>query len=61
MNNPLITCRVDINGLLSVDDNHIVVSVEDVGEVDLAKIIKDFDGFNCKISITTCDKYTFDA
>lgn len=61
MSNISTTRRVDIDGLVSVDNGRIIISVADKGEFDLAKIMKDFDGFECKISITYSGEYSFDA
>lgn len=43
----------DIKGVLSIEDGKIIVSVEDVGDVDLADFVKDFvDKEDVKIAIS---------
>lgn len=43
----------DIKGILSIEDGKIIVSVEDIGDVDLADFVKDFvDKEDVKITIS---------
>lgn len=43
----------DIKGVLSIEDGKIIVSVEDIGDVDLADFVKDFvDKEDVKITIS---------
>lgn len=43
----------DIKGLISVEDGKVVISVEDVGDIDFADFVTDFVGKeDVKVTIT---------
>ena len=50
--------NVSIKGVMSIDsDGRIVISVEDVGDIPLDKILNDFEGREVKISVNYDENY----
>lgn len=48
---------LNIQGVVEIDDGHIIVYVEDKGEYDLATLMNAFDGNECKISVSYDEEY----
>lgn len=49
--------KLNIKGLMTVDDNDIIISVEDSGDYSLADLCQDFDGKVVKISVAYDEDY----
>ena len=49
--------KLDIKGLLSIDDGKIIISIEDGGDYDLSVLCNDFDGKVVKISMAYDEEY----
>lgn len=50
--------RLNITGILDIDDNNnLIVSIEDRGEFDLATLMQDFYGRECSISVSYDEDY----
>lgn len=50
--------RLNITGILDIDDNNnLIVSIEDRGEFDLATLMQDFYGRECSISASYDEDY----
>lgn len=47
-----------LQGVVSIEDGHIIVSVEDRGDFDLATLMDAFDGNECSISVSYDEEYT---
>lgn len=43
--------NVSVSGVLSIQDDDILIEVEDRGEFRLSRLIEDFDGRQVKISV----------
>ena len=48
---------LNIQGVVDVDDGRIIISVEDRGEFDLAALMEDFSGRECKIAVNYDEEY----
>lgn len=44
--------KVSASGILSIDDEDIMIEVEDVGTFSLKKLFANFDGYKVKLSCT---------
>jgi hypothetical protein len=44
--------KVSASGILSIDDEDIMIEVEDVGTFSLKKLFNNFDGYKVKLSCT---------
>lgn len=47
-----------VQGIVSIEDGRIIISVEDHGEFDLAELMSAFDGNECSISASYDEEYT---
>lgn len=50
--------KLNIKGVLSVEEDRITVSIEDDGEYNLAALCRDFDGKLCKIGVAYDEDYS---
>lgn len=50
--------KLNIKGLMTVEDGKIILSVEDAGDFDLAYLCEDFSGKIVKIGVTYDEDYT---
>ena len=50
--------RLNITGILDIDENdNLIVSIEDRGEFDLSRMMQDFYGRECSISVVCEEDY----
>ena len=50
--------KLNIKGVLSVEGDRIIVSVEDDADYNLAALCRDFDGKLCKIGVAYEEEYS---
>lgn len=50
--------NVSAKGTLSIDDERLFISVEDVGDVPLHTLLEDFDGREVSIKVDYAEDYT---
>jgi hypothetical protein len=50
--------KLNIKGVLSVEGDRIIVSVEDDVDYNLASLCRDFDGKLCKIGVAYEEEYS---
>ena len=52
------TMKLDISGTLSIDDNgNITVYVEELGQMNLADVLSDFNNQEMKLSVAQKDEF----
>ena len=52
------TMKLDISGTLSIDDNgNITVDVEELGQMNLADVLSDFNNQEMKLSVAQKDEF----
>ena len=52
------TMKLDISGTLSIDDNgNIIVDVEELGQMNLADVLSDFNNQEMKLSVAQKDEF----
>ncbi len=52
------TMKLDISGTLSIDDNgNITVDVEELGQMNLADVLSDFNNQEIKLSVAQKDEF----
>ena len=50
--------KVSVKGIMSIENNgRIIMSVEDMGDIALDRILDDFDGREIKMSVTYDEDY----
>ena len=50
--------KVSVKGIMSIENNgRIIMSVEDMGDIALDRILDDFDGRDIKMSVTYDEDY----
>ncbi len=50
--------KLDISGTLSIDDNgNITVDVEELGQMNLADVLSDFNNQEMKLSVAQKDEF----
>lgn len=49
--------KVSAQGVMTIDDDSIIISVEDKGEFNLAQLLMDFDGKAVKLSVAYDEDY----
>lgn len=52
------TMKLDMSGTLSIDDNgNITVDVEELGQMNLADVLSDFNNQEMKLSVAQKDEF----
>ena len=50
--------KVSVKGVMSIDDDgRIIMSIEEMGDIPLDRILDDFDGREIKMSVTYDEDY----
>lgn len=52
---------LNIQGVVSIEDGRIFISIEDRGDYDLSELMDAFDGNECKISVSYDEEYAPDV